>query len=234
MINKTKKYKIPSKSEKGTFRYVTVWPSGQIECDCPALDNIECRHKRIYRRWAGEIKGNPEKCFYTGDPRHLEEHHLYRGPDRRISLSVYLTHWIHERATLDKEFEEHITKLFFKRKQMDKLYTQAIIKEVSIKNLESGDKGLRVELKSEDVTNALKLGVLTADQLVKVELPEEPDKKFYALVKSTNKKNYAKKDPVVDILLDVAPGEILNAYVFGILDPETKVNIKYKKVNNNK
>ncbi len=45
-----KKFKVPSKSQPGTFRIVEVLPNGKAICDCPASfgrGKKPCRHKRI-------------------------------------------------------------------------------------------------------------------------------------------------------------------------------------------
>ena len=52
-MNKIKKFKVPSKSELGTFRTVEVLPDGKLYCDCPAIvgkGRKPCRHKQIVIR----------------------------------------------------------------------------------------------------------------------------------------------------------------------------------------
>jgi len=50
MATKIKKFRVPSKSEPGTYRTVEVLPNGKLICDCPARvgkGRKPCRHKLI-------------------------------------------------------------------------------------------------------------------------------------------------------------------------------------------
>lgn len=226
------KYKIPSRSEKGVFRTVYV-SNDKIWCDCPALQNKECWHIRIYKKWKGEIKGNPEHCFYSHDNRYLEEHHLFRSALRQYSLSVYLTHWVHVIATYDKDFEEHLINLFFNKKDMEKISFKATIKEVSIKNLVSGDKGVRVALQSFEIAEAMKIAELDPKELITITTTrQEKPIKMFSSVGSVKKENLKEKDDRADIICDCAPAEVMNAVLFGALPVGEEVLVEFNPIQN--
>ena len=108
-----KKYKVPSKSHPGRYHIVEELEDDKLRCDCLGWrKDKECRHCRIVRWWKKEVKGNPDRCFYTHCEQFLEEHHILRGSDRKMSLTIYLTKWVHDLATHHKDFERHLVDLF--------------------------------------------------------------------------------------------------------------------------
>jgi hypothetical protein len=226
------KYKIPSRSAKGSFRTITVWPDGKIECDCPALKSKECWHIRIYRKWKGEIKGNPERCFYSGDNRFLEEHHLLRAGFRPYSMTVYLTRWVHNIATLDKQFENHLIDLFFNKEKMENLKFKATIKEISVRNLVSGDKGVRILLQTTEIKEAMKIAEINPQELVRIAADNDGKEiACYASVVSVKKENLKEKDDRAEINLDCAPAEAVNAVLLSMLPPLAEVEAEYKRLS---
>jgi hypothetical protein len=72
-----------------------------------------------------KYKRYPQKCFYcpaTAWGSGLEEHHLWRGSERRFSPSVFLCHRCHEKATFNKEFEIKLQEIYlyqYDRGQID-------------------------------------------------------------------------------------------------------------------
>jgi len=53
-MNEIKKFKVPSKSEPGTYRIVEVLPNGKMFCNCPARvgkGRKICRHRQIIMKF---------------------------------------------------------------------------------------------------------------------------------------------------------------------------------------
>lgn len=225
----TKRYKIPSRSEPSKYRIITV-DGDQITCDCPANKNQgDCWHIRLYKKWAGEVKGNPDHCFYTHDERKLTEHHLLRGSERRFSLTIWVTDWIHRLATEQKDFEKHLVDLFINSNQeIMEIKFIAKVKEISIRNLVSMDKGLQIEIQSENIGEAMKLAQLTHEKLIKVNFRKES---LFATIDSVKKTNLKKEDlNRVQIVLSSAPAELMNVAALGLLPLGEEIEVEYNKV----
>jgi hypothetical protein len=219
-----KKYKIPSRSQKGKYRIVEV-DGDSIRCDCPASKaKGDCFHIRVYKRWAGEVKGNPEYCFYTHDDRFLEEHHILRGADRQMSLTIWLTRHIHRIATENKDFEQHLIDLFINSNPTNmNVQFNAKIKSVSIKNLASMDKGLQIELYSDNISEAMKLAQLKHEKMIRLDFKDEH---LFAIVKSVKKINLKLEDlNRAEITLSAAPAELIKVATLGVLDINESVVI---------
>ena len=222
--------KVPSESRAGVL-YEICWeprlPKEKriFRCDCPAMK--VCKHIRRVKQWLGYIQGDFRKCFYSGDIRQLEEHHVMRGPMRRHSMTVYLTRWVHNLATYDKRFEIHILNLFLTTMDdIQKIECEVRIREVKIGNTDSGDKNITLKLYSFEVEEAMKFGRIPEEKLIEVNFSGG---QLYALVKNIKKENFKQKSDRVDIQLDVAPGEVPNAALMGVLDAQSVVGLKYKK-----
>ena len=223
-----KRYKVPSKSHPNRFHIVEDLEDDKLRCDCLGWRHEkECRHCRLVRWWKKEVKGNPECCFYTHCEQFLEEHHILRGSDRKMSLTIYLTKWVHELATHHKDFEKHLVDLFIINSfDIMQIKFTAKVKEVSIKNLASMDKGLQVTFWSENIIEAMKLAQLKPKELVKVIFRES---QAFATVKNVAKTNFVKKDDVdrAVVILSMAPPEITKVAGLGILPMEENVEIEY-------
>lgn len=207
MSNQDRIYLIPSSSDPNK-KYEVIVRRGQVDrCSCPATK--ECKHMRLVKVWLGYIEGSTN-CFYTGSSSNLEEHHLFRGGLRQKSLTIYLSHWIHERVTHDKEFEEHLTNLFFNPIMINELNLKAIFKQLSAKTLLSGDRAWRVIFETEDINEAQKVFQLGGDTLYKINFE---DKKFYA-VNASCKIN--KADNKATLVFDCPPAERGNAAIMAL------------------
>jgi len=228
MTRSPSKYKIPSRSENGVFRNVYVM-GDKIWCDCPARTKKECWHIRVYKRWKGEVQGNPDHCFYSHDNRYLEEHHLFRSGLRPYSLTVYLTHWVHVIATYNKDFGEHLINLFFNKIEMENIKFKATIKEVSVKNLVSGDKGVRLMLQSLEIAEAMKIAELDPKELIKITADRERPITIFASIGSVKKENLKEKDDRADMVLDCAPAEVMNAVLFAALPVGAEVEVEFNQ-----
>ena len=214
--------KIPSRSRPGTYWIVTD-KNGKIDCTCPAVKR--CRHERIYLKWRDGIKGNSSNCFYTHNCYNLEKHHLLRAADRQKSLTIWLTHWIHRRATDDKEFELHLRDLFFNQREMDKINFKARVKEVSVKNLVSGDSEPRMKIETENIAEAVKLAELKPEDLIKISCVDTAQ--FYASVLKVGKIN--KDGEQLSVYLSAAPAEVRNVLVCGLLPAGTEIDVLFNK-----
>src|SRR3990167_8536470 len=188
-------YRIPSRSEPGRYRTLCVGADGTLFCDCPAQDSKLCRHKRIYKVWKKEVEGNPEKCFYSG----------------RI-----------------KNLEEHLVHLVFDQEEIMEVKFQATIKEVSFKNLVSMDKGIKASLYSTEIDEAIKLAHLKHEKLVKISFPGDA---LWGIVTRVKKENMKDKDDRVEIVLEIAPGELIPAVKLATLDVSAKVEVEYTQQN---
>ena len=102
----------------------------------------------------------------------------------------------------------------------------AQVKEVSIKNLVSSDKGLQAIFWSENIIEAMKLAQLKPEELVKISFRKS---EAFATVKDVRKTNFKKKDDVnrAVVILDMAPAELTNTAGLGILPLEESVEIEY-------
>ena len=226
-----KRYKVPSKSQQGKYHIVEELEDDKLKCDCLGWrKEKECRHCRIVRWWKKDVKGNPDRCYYTHCEQFLEEHHILRGSDRKMSLTIYLTKWVHDLATHHKDFEKHLVDLFIINSfEIMEIKFIAQVKEVSIKNLVSMDKGLQVVFHSENIEEAMKLAQLDPKELVKV--------KFGKYEAWANVKNVSKTNMVKDnlnraiIVLSMSPAEITNVAGLGLLGVEKEVQIEYNIVN---
>jgi hypothetical protein len=214
-----KKYKIPSRSEKGKFRIVEERWRGKYFCDCPAYK--ECYHIRLVKRYKREVMSNPSMCWYSHDVRHLEEHHLMRGNDRPVSLSIFITHWVHKIATHDNDFANHLIDLFFKslnKKNMDikvKVKIETAVIKPSVEEI-------KIIFKSEDVENAFKFAKLKPTNLVLVRNPKT-DERFYCIIDRVKK---TKNQIEAEIKVEVAPAEIVNCVPFCHKDDEVEISFK--------
>ena len=221
-------YRIPSRSEPGRYRTLCVGADGTLFCDCPAQDSKLCRHKRIYKVWKKEVEGNPEKCFYSGRIKNLDEHHLLRSADRPFSLTIWLNRDFHRLATYNKDFEEHLVHLFFDQEEIMEVKFQATIKEVSFKNLVSMDKGIKASLYSTEIDEAIKLAHLKHEKLVKISFPGDA---LWGIVTRVKKENMKDKDDRAEIVLEIAPGELIPAVKLATLDVSAKVEVEYTQQN---
>jgi len=225
-----RRFKIPSRSEPNTFRWVTEHADGTLTCDCPARVQ-QCFHVRKVRTWKGEVKGSPEECWYTQDNRRLEQHHLYRGPDRPYSLTIFITRWVHNLATYNHDFAAHLQNLYFHQPNpMQDIRFNAKVKEVSIRNLESPDKSVQVILHSQNITEAMKLAALPKEQLIRVLYEEGGRLEFWALVSSVKKENLKQHDDRATIVLSAAPREAVTAAGFGLLPWDAEVTVEHKTI----
>lgn len=111
-------YKVQSKSEPELLHEVSVI-NGEWDCDCygfPKRKKIgqDCRHiKEIKVKMLIPLK--PEHCWFCNKGGYLEEHHLYRGWQRKTSPTIYLCLKCHKKATEDKPFEIHLQELYAKK-----------------------------------------------------------------------------------------------------------------------
>lgn len=236
MITTIKRFKIPSRSQPDKLRTVVLDGDG-FRCDCPAVKH-PCWHVRKVQKYLGEIEGEPEKCWYSGQRTWLEEHHLLRAALRSQSLTVYLTHWVHELATRSKEFEEHLPQLYFNSEEPMEIKFKAKVKEVSIRNLVSGDKGFQIELWSENVEEVMKLAQLGPEKLLKISQPRyliandslAPGATLYASVISVKKSNLKRGENYAEILLSAAPAEAVGVAKLGFLPVDAEVEVSYRQI----
>lgn len=226
-----KRYKIPSKSEPNTYRYVVMRGKDDYWCSCPSMSKGDCSHIRLVKKHLGYIAGHHNYCWYTHDNRYLDEHHLMRASDRKHSLTVYLTRWVHEIATNNIHFDKHLQDLFFKtmNKRIREIKFRATIKEVVVRNLVSGDKGVSVKLHSDNINEAMKLAEIEPQDLVKISYEsEDTPMQFYASVVRVKKENLKDADARADVVLSCAPAETINAVQFSVFPVDTIVGVEYK------
>ena len=101
----------------------------------------------------------------------------------------------------------------------------AQVKEVSIKNLVSMDKGLQVIFHSENIPEAMKLAQLDPKELVKVKFGKY---EAFAIVKNVSKTNMVKDNMNrAIVVLSMPPAEIANVAGLGILGIDKEVEIEY-------
>jgi hypothetical protein len=217
MNNQDKIYLVPS-SRDPEKKYEVLVRNGVVErCSCPATK--ECKHMRKVKEWLGYINSNPQECYYTKGTTNLEEHHLFRAGERGKSLTIVLTHWIHRKATIDKEFEKHLTNLFFNHNMIEDLNLQLKFKSASVKVLMSGDKAWRLVFETEDIAEAQKVFQLPSETLYKICFG---DRKLYA-VNASCKVN--KDDNKATVVFDCPPAEFGNAAMLLLTDDVVTVSI---------
>lgn len=224
---RVKHYKIKSRSEPGAYRTLTVDGDG-VRCDCPAGKDRDCYHIRAYKRWRGYVQSSPDQCFYSGTRTWLEEHHIYRAALRPVSITVFLAHWVHERATYDKEFEEHIADLFLNEERMTDIKFKATIKEISMKNLVSGDKGFRLFVDAQPSDDVGKLNKLPAENLVKISYPN-PTVKVELWATVMGSRNMKSQGNIVRVMMEVSPKEEKALVLLSLLPPEAEVIVEYRQ-----
>jgi len=122
-----KKWVVPSRSHTDKKYDVSLFQDGSFECNCTAgTMNRECSHVRLIKKMNPRKRLNlkyvyyPDKCFFCERPSTsygLDEHHLWRGPDRLTSPTIWLCRRCHDRATLDHEFSTHLQELYEQRKE---------------------------------------------------------------------------------------------------------------------
>ena len=220
-----KVYKIPSRSEPGRYRLVTV-DGDRITCDCPATKK-ECFHIRAYRRWIGRVKGDIRRCFYSHSERNLEEHHLLRAADREMSITIYISHWVHRLATVDGEFAGHLIDLFMQDNKNMELKFKATVKEVTIRNLVSLDKGFQFTLHTHDIDEAMKLAHLEPEQLVKISFRKM---ELYATLVSVKKTNLKEENDRAEMKFESAPAEANGIAVLALLPVGEEVEAEYHQL----
>lgn len=224
-----KRYKVPSASEPGEHRFV-AWRTDGWWCDCPAMVKGDCRHIRIVKAHLGHVMGHHNECWYTHDNRRLDEHHLMRASDRKHSISVYLTRWVHQIATDDINFDRHLQELFFnsmgKKTNRKPVEFEANLKEVAVRNLVSGDKGVTVSIETEEVASAMLLAEAEPEELIRLFAPSI-SMEIWGSITSVKKDNKQEEAGLAKVRLQCAPAEVFNASEFAKLAHAETIRVSY-------
>ena len=115
---------------------------------------------------------------------------------------------------------------------MENIKFKATIKEVSVKNLVSGDKGVRLMLQSLEIAEAMKIAELDPKELIKITADRERPITIFASIGSVKKENLKEKDDRADMVLDCAPAEVMNAVLFAALPVGADVEVEFNSVKN--
>ena len=111
-------FRVPSKSEPGTYHIVEMMGNRTFTCNCIAGGmNRLCRHIKIVMKHM-LIKYPPEACWFCTSHGGMEEHHLIKRSSGGIKgPTVYLCHSCHSRVHSSNWFYHHLQKLWTKTQQ---------------------------------------------------------------------------------------------------------------------
>jgi uncharacterized protein related to proFAR isomerase len=107
---------------------------------------------------------------------------------------------------------------------MENINFEATIKEVSIRNLVSLDKGVRITLQTQNIREAMRVAEVPPDKLIKISTEKIT---CYASVVSVKKENLKDKEDRAEINLESASAEATNAVLLSMLPPTGKVAISF-------
>lgn len=105
---------------------------------------------------------------------------------------------------------------------------KATIKEISMKNLVSGDKGFRLFVDAQPSDDVGKLNKLPAENLVKISYPN-PTVKVELWATVMGSRNMKSQGNIVRVMMEVSPKEEKALVLLSLLPPEAEVIVEYRQ-----